>query len=299
MRSAPRPPRHRLGTRTLTEPPDVERPRVAVAIPCYNEAAAIATVIAEWRAALPEAEIVVFDNNSTDGTGAIARGLGVRVVEVPAQGKGHAVRAIFAELAGLDAVVMIDGDGTYPAGAVGPLLLPVLDGSADMAVGARRPEAEAGAMSPLRGLGNVLIRAAFRVLIGRGPGDLLSGYRVFGRRFREEIVLRSGGFEIETELASEAVARGLRTVEIPVPYRARIPGTVSKLNAFRDGWRILATIVAQGLRLRPWRFLLGLALVLAVPTVLLPRSMAIVSALILAQAAILAARARGRKRPGG
>jgi glycosyltransferase involved in cell wall biosynthesis len=233
---------------------------VAVAIPCYNEAAAIAQVIAEWRSALPAAELVVFDNNSTDGTGAIARGLGVRVVEVPEQGKGHAVRALFATLADCDAVVLVDGDGTYPAGEVGPLLAPILDGSADMTVGARRPIAEEGAMTPLRGLGNVLIRAAFRVLIGRGPGDLLSGYRVFSRRFREAVTLRSQGFEIEAELASEAVARAMRTVEVAVSYRPRIAGTTSKLKAFRDGWRILRTIVLQGLRLRPWRPILLLVL---------------------------------------
>ncbi len=230
-----------------------ESPRIAVAIPCYNEAAAVATVIAQWRAALPDAEIVIFDNNSTDGTGAIARALGVRVIDVRAQGKGHAVRAIFATLADREAVVMVDGDGTYPAEEVGLLLAPILDGKADMTVGARRPVAEAGAMSPLRGLGNVLIRSAFRLLIGPGPGDLLSGYRVFGRRFREGVILRSSGFEIETELASMAVARGLRVDEFPVPYRPRIVGTVSKLNAFRDGGRILATIAAQSLRLRPWR----------------------------------------------
>ena len=236
----------------MTEP-TAESPRIAVAIPCYNEAAAVATVIGQWRAALPDAEIVIFDNNSTDGTGALARALGVRVVEVPAQGKGHAVRAIFAALADREAVVMVDGDGTYPAEEVGPLLAPILDGTADMTVGARRPVAEAGAMSPVRGLGNVLIRSAFRLLIGPGPGDLLSGYRVFGRRFRDGVVLRSSGFEIETELASEAVARGLRVLEFPVPYRPRIAGTISKLNAFRDGGRILATIAVQSLRLHPWR----------------------------------------------
>ena len=241
-----------------------ESPRIAVAIPCYNEAAAVATVIAQWRAALPVAEIVIFDNNSTDGTGAIARALGVRVVEVEAQGKGHAVRAIFATLTDRDAVVMVDGDGTYPAEDVGSLLAPILDGTADMTVGARRPVAEAGAMTPLRGLGNILIRSAFRLLIGPGPGDLLSGYRVFGRTFREAVVLRSSGFEIETELASEAVARGLRVVEFPVPYRPRIAGTVSKLNAFRDGGRILLTIAVQGVRLRPWRILAIVASILAI-----------------------------------
>ncbi len=247
----------------MTEPSRVPEPRVTVAIPCYNEAAAIATVIAQWRSALPEAEVVVFDNNSTDGTGAIARGLGVRVVEVPEQGKGHAVRAIFAALADRDAVILVDGDGTYPAEAVRPLLAPILDGSADMTIGARRPVAEAGAMSPVRGLGNVLIRAAFRIFIGRGPGDLLSGYRIFNRRFRESVSLRSEGFEIETELATEAVALKMRTIEVPVPYYPRIAGTSSKLRAFGDGRRILATILAQSLRLRPWRPLM-LAVTIAI-----------------------------------
>jgi glycosyltransferase involved in cell wall biosynthesis len=226
---------------------------VAVAIPCYNEAAAVAAVVGAWRAALPGAEVVVFDNNSNDGTGGLARALGVWVVEVPEQGKGHAVRAIFETLRDRDAVVLVDGDGTYPAEHVGPLLAPVLDGSADMTVGARRPVAEAGAMTPVRGAGNVLIRSAFRLLIGPGVGDLLSGYRVFGPRLLRDFTPRSGGFEIETELASEAVARGLRVVEVPVPYRPRIAGTASKLRAFRDGRRILATIVMQSAWLRPWR----------------------------------------------
>jgi glycosyltransferase involved in cell wall biosynthesis len=242
---------------------------IAVAIPCYNEAAAIATVIARWRDALSHAEIIVFDNNSTDGTGALARSLGVRVIDVPAQGKGHVVQAIFAELVDCDAVVMVDGDGTYPAEAIGPLLAPILDGSADMTVGARQPVDELGAMSPVRGIGNVLIRAAFRVLIGQGGGDLLSGYRVFSRRFRESVVVRSEGFEIETELASEAVALKMRTMEIPVPYYPRIAGTQSKLKAFRDGRRILTTIVAQSLRLRPWRPLLLVAAIVALVVIVL------------------------------
>jgi hypothetical protein len=132
----------------------------------------------------------------------------------------------------------------------------VLDDSADMTVGARQPIPGAGAMTLTRGIGNRLIRAAFHILIGPGNTDLLSGYRAFGRRYRAEVRLRASGFEIETELASEAVARRLRVVEISIPYRPRIAGTRSKLRAFRDGRRILATIVAQSLRLRPLRLLL-------------------------------------------
>jgi len=232
--------------------------RVAVAIPCYNEAAAIATVIAQFRAAVPDAAIVVYDNNSTDGTGEIARGLGVRTVAVPRQGKGHAVRAAFADLVEYDVIVLTDGDGTYPADAAPLLIAPALAGTVDMAVGARQPTPGAGAMSLTRGLGNKLIRAAFWLLIGPGTTDLLSGYRAFNKRFRSTVELRSAGFEIETELASEAVARKLKVVEIPIPYHPRIAGTESKLRAFRDGWRILITILCQSLRLRVHRALVVL-----------------------------------------
>jgi glycosyltransferase involved in cell wall biosynthesis len=252
----------------VTEPIDVRSHRISVAIPCYNEAAAVELVVAQWRQALAMAEIVVFDNNSTDGTATLARGVGVRVVEVREQGKGCAVRAIFETLRDRDAVVLVDGDGTYPAECVGELLAPILTGSADMTVGARRPVAEAGAMTPVRGLGNVLIRAAFRLLIGPGTGDLLSGYRIFGPRFLHAFTPHSRGFEIETELASEAVARGMRVAEFPVPYRPRIAGTASKLRAFRDGRRILATIVYQSVRLRPWRLAAALVATVAAGAVL-------------------------------
>jgi hypothetical protein len=227
--------------------------RIAVAIPCFNEAAAIAGVIETYRAVLPQAEIVVFDNNSTDGSGEIARRLGVRVIVVAEQGKGCVVRAAFGALGDFDVVVLTDGDGTYPAESAPLLVGPLVVDAADMAVGARRPVPGTGAMSPVRGIGNLLIRAAFRILIGRGTTDLLSGYRTFNRRFREAVHLRSNGFEIETELVSEAVARRLRVVEIAIPYHPRIAGTQSKLRAFRDGRRILAMILLQSLRLRPYR----------------------------------------------
>jgi len=228
-------------------------PTIAVAIPCYNEAAAVGAVVDQFRAVLPDAEIVVFDNNSDDGTGAIARAKGVRVVVVPEQGKGHAVRAAFATLRGYDVVMMVDGDGTYPAEAAPLLAAPILEGIAATTVGARQPEPGAGAMPPVRAVGNFLIRSAFRVLIGPGAGDLLSGYRAFSRTFIETVDLRSEGFEIETELTVATVARRFPAIEVSVPYRPRIAGTESKLRAFRDGRRILAMIVAEGIRLKPWR----------------------------------------------
>ena len=237
----------------MSQSPDLEKSRIAVAIPCFNEAAAVAAVVSEYRAALPDSEIVVFDNNSTDGTGAIARKLGVRVIPVPKQGKGYAVRSIFEHLSDHDAVVLVDGDGTYPADHVVSLLTPILAGEADMTVGARRPIDSPGAMTPIRGIGNFLIRTAFRVLIGPGAGDMLSGYRVFGPRFLKGVSLHSRGFEIETELTAEAVARNFRVFEFPVPYRPRIEGSVSKLRVFRDGRRILVRIVKESLRRKPWR----------------------------------------------
>ncbi len=180
------------------------------------------------------------------------------MIDVPEQGKGHAVRAAFAALTDFDILILTDGDGTYPAEAAPLLVAQVLEHDVDMAVGVRQPERGAGAMTFTRGLGNILIRAAFRILIGPGNTDLLSGYRAFSRRYRATVQLRSAGFEIETELASEAVARSLRVVEIPIPYHPRIAGTESKLRAFRDGRRILRTIVIQSLRLRPHRLLLAI-----------------------------------------
>jgi hypothetical protein len=149
---------------------------------------------------------------------------------------------------------VVDGDGTYPAAAARALLAPILEDRAEMTVGARRPETAgepaSRAMAPMRGLGNVLIRALFRVLIGQSGGDLLSGYRAFSRRFLESVELRARGFEIEAELTSEAIGRRMRVIQVPVSYHPRIAGTASKLRAFRDGLRIAATIARHGMRLR-------------------------------------------------
>jgi glycosyltransferase involved in cell wall biosynthesis len=237
-----------------------------VALPCFNEAPALPQVIGDWRAALPDAEILVFDNNSTDGSGDVARGLGARVVPVSRQGKGFVVRAMFAELADRDAVVMADGDGTYPADVVGDLLGPVLAGEADLSVGARVPVAELGAMSPVRSLGNLLIRSAFAVLMGISGGDLLSGYRVFGSKFLRNAKLKSKGFEIETEITCQSLAGGYRVVERPVRYLPRAAGTASKLRAVQDGLRIMKMMTRQSLQLKPWRIcgcLIGLVVLMA------------------------------------
>lgn len=234
-------------------PTPMPTPTIAVAIPCFNEAGAILAVVEGWRRSLPEAEIVVFDNNSTDGTGAIARRIGVRVVEVRDQGKGYAVRAIFEDLADRDVVILVDGDGTYPPEAARALVDPILAGRAEMTVGARQPVEAPGAMTVVRGIGNYLITWTFRLLIGPATRDLLTGFRGFSRQFLQLVTPRSAGFEIEAELAGQAVARGLATVEIEVAYLPRIAGTASKLRAVRDGTRIGLTILRQSLRYKAWR----------------------------------------------
>ena len=253
----PGPPRgvpKRLGATTVEASPDPARPpKVAVALPCYNEAAAVGRVVDDFRAHLPGAEVFVFDNASDDGTEAIAAARGARVVPVPDRGKGFAVRAAFDALEDYDVVLMADGDGTYPAEEAPRMIAPILEGRAETVVGSRRPVDGARAMAPVRALGNVLIRGAFLAFIGPGAGDLLSGYRAFSRRFLREVRLRSEGFEVETELAVATAAGGLAAAEVEVPYRPRIEGTESKLRAFRDGRRILATIVREGFRLRPLR----------------------------------------------
>ncbi len=237
------------------EPPQspARPPRIAVALPCYNEAAAVGRVVDDFRAHLPEAEVVVLDNASDDGTAEVAAARGARVMPVPDRGKGFAVRAAFENLRDFDVVLMADGDGTYPAEEARRMIAPILEGRAETVVGARRPEPGARAMAPVRALGNVLLRAAFLAFIGHGAGDLLSGYRAFSRRFLNDVRLRSEGFEVETELAIKTVVQELAAVDVEVAYRPRIEGTESKLRPLRDGRRILATIVREGFRLRPAR----------------------------------------------
>ena len=242
-----------------------DRYRLAVALPCYNEAPALPQVLQQWEETLPQADIYVFDNNSTDGSADIARKFGARVIPVARQGKGYVVRAIFSELADRDVVIMTDADGTYPASAVFELLQPIFDDQADMTVGARVPVAELGAMSPVRGLGNKLIRSAFWLLMGLSGGDLLSGYRLFGQSFLKGVRLRSHGFEIETEIACKAVGGGWRVVEKPVSYLPRAAGTASKLRALRDGLRIIKMMTMLSFQLKPWR----LGIMILAPVILL------------------------------
>jgi glycosyltransferase involved in cell wall biosynthesis len=215
--------------------------RLAVLVPCHNEAATVAKVVADFRAALPEATVYVFDNASTDDTAGIARAAGAEVRAVPAKGKGHVVRAMFRDVRA-DAYLMVDGDDTYPAANARDVLAPVLAGEADMVVGTRLQDHDAGAFRRFHGFGNRLVVGVISRLFGAPLTDALSGYRAFSPRYVRSLPVLSHGFEIETEMTVFALAHGLPLREVPVPYGSRPEGSVSKLHTFRDGYRVLRTI---------------------------------------------------------
>lgn len=215
--------------------------RIAVLLPCLNEQATIGAVVADFRRALPEATVYVCDNGSGDGTAEAARAAGATVVAEPRRGKGRAIRRLFREV-DADIYVMADGDGTYDAESAGRLVSTLEERDLDMLVAARK-RADAHAYTPLRRLGNRLFSTLARWRCGPRVHDLLSGYRVFSRRFVETFPARSDGFEIETELTLFAASSDLAWDETPCPYFARPEGSASKLKAFRDGFRILRTLL--------------------------------------------------------
>jgi glycosyltransferase involved in cell wall biosynthesis len=236
-------------------------PRVAVVVPCHNEAATAGKVVRDFRAVLPEAQVLVVDNASTDATAETARQAGARVLHEPRAGKGFALLAGFREARGADYFVMVDGDDTYPAEDVVKLLEAARAG-ADMVVGTRLAGAEQGAFRAGHSLGNRLFNLLVRMLFGVRTGDLFSGYRVLSRRFLETTPLIARGFEVEAELALQAVVQGYRTVEVPIRYRARPEESPSKLHTYRDGYRILVAILMFFRDYRPLKFFGLLALFL-------------------------------------
>ena len=211
--------------------------KIAVLVPCYNEEVAIAEVIAGFRAALPQAEIYVYDNNSKDRTVEVAKAAGAIVRSETLQGKGNVIRRMFADVEA-DYYVMVDGDATYDA-AVAPLLVnKLIEENLDMVNGARVTEIEAAYRAGHR-LGNALLTGLVRTIFGKRFTDMLSGYRVFSRRFVKSFPALSHGFETETELTVHALQLRLPVGEVATAYRDRPPGSVSKLNTYRDGFRIL------------------------------------------------------------
>ncbi|MGA3307317.1 MAG: glycosyltransferase [Xanthobacteraceae bacterium] len=216
------------------------RYQVAVLVPCYNEERAIAKVVADFRAALPEAAVYVYDNNSTDGTVEAARGAGAVVRRETYQGKGHVVRRMFNDVEA-DVYVLVDGDATYDAPSVPAMVLKLVEERLDMVVAARIDREEA-AYRPGHRAGNRLLTGFVAHMFGRSFTDILSGYRAFSRRFVKSFPILSGGFEIETELTVHALELELPVGEVATPYYSRPSGSASKLSTWSDGVRIIWTV---------------------------------------------------------
>ncbi|HEX8642764.1 MAG TPA: glycosyltransferase family 2 protein [Allosphingosinicella sp.] len=238
-----------------------DRLRIAVLLPCYNEEAAIAQTVAAFRAALPAAAIYVYDNNSTDRTSEVAAAAGANVRSERMQGKGHVVRRMFADVEA-DIYVMADGDATYDAAAAPALVARLVDERLDMVVGARKSAVEEAYRRGHR-LGNRLFTGLLARLFGRTFSDIFSGYRVFSRRFAKSFPALSRGFETETEISVHALELAMPVGEIVTAYGARPEGSESKLSTWRDGWRILKTILHLVRIERPVLFYGSFALALA------------------------------------
>ena len=246
--------------------------RIAVLLPCYNEEQAIGVTIAAFQAALPDATIYVYDNNSRDRTVEVARTAGAIVRNEAQQGKGSVVRRMFADVEA-DVYVMADGDATYDAAAAPMMIASLIDDNLDMVVGARETEVEQAYRRGHR-LGNRVLTGILARIFGRAFNDILSGYRVFSRRFVKSFPGLSGGFEIETEISVHALELRMPVGEVETRYFARPEGSVSKLSTYGDGWRIVRTIGVLYRVERPLLFfgwigvlLAAVAVMLAIPLV--------------------------------
>lgn len=238
---------------------------IAVIIPCYNEAPTIGKVIDGFHRELPEATVYVYDNNSTDGTAEIARTRGAIVKYEPRQGKGNVCRQMFRDI-DADCYLMVDGDDTYPAESARSLCAPILAGEADMVVGDRLSNgtyAQQNARA-FHGFGNDLVRAMIRWIYGYGFEDVMTGYRAMSRPFVKTFPVLSEGFQIETELSIHAVDRRWRIADVPVEYRNRPEGSVSKLNTVRDGLKVIAMIGTLFKDYRPLKFFSLVALLFCI-----------------------------------
>ncbi|HEX7761245.1 MAG TPA: glycosyltransferase [Caulobacteraceae bacterium] len=253
---------HRLAEPAITAADPLAGNRIAVLLPCLNEAAAIAKVVEDFRAALPGAQVYVFDNASTDDTGAVAAAAGAQVRREPRPGKGHVVRRMFADVEA-DVYVIADGDGTYDASAAPAMVQMLIADRLDMVVGLRDDLSQETSRAGHE-LGNILITGFLNRFFGARFGDTLSGYRVMSRRFVKTFPCLSDGFEIETEMAVHTVTLALPFGEVHTAYGARPDGSASKLRTFRDGARILRTMVNLLRQEKPALFFgaIGLALAL-------------------------------------
>jgi len=241
------------------------KPRVAVLVPCFNEEAAVAKVVADFGKALPSAEIFVYDNNSSDRTVAVSREAGAEVRSERRQGKGHVVRRMFADI-DADIYVLVDGDATYDAASAPRMIDALVSDHLDMVVGFRVDQA-AAAYRPGHRTGNWMLTSFLASVFGQAFNDILSGYRVFSRRFVKSFPVLSDGFEIETELSVHALELALPVAEIETPYYARPEGSFSKLNTWSDGFRILGTILKLYRSEKPLRFFTAIGIFLTLVSI--------------------------------
>ena len=239
--------------------------KVAVLIPCYNEAVTIGKVVDDFKRVLPDADIYVYDNNSKDDTAAIAEDHGAIVRTEPRQGKGNVVRQMFREI-DADYYIMVDGDDTYPAEAAPRLLEPLMNDTADMTVGDRLSNGTYGEENnrAFHGFGNNLVRWLIKVIYGFAFDDVMTGYRAFNRIFVKTMPVLSEGFQIETELSIHAVDKRFRITDVPIDYRDRPEGSYSKLSTFGDGAKVLRAIASLFKDHKPMAFFGWLALILIV-----------------------------------
>lgn len=228
--------------------------RIAILLPCYNEELTIAKTVADFRAALPEAAVYVFDNASTDNSAELARESGATVIHVAQRGKGNVVRAMFREI-DADVYVMADADDTYPAQEVGKLITPILERKADMVTGDRLSSTYYSENTrPGHNLGNALVCSLVSLLWDSKVKDVMTGYRAFSRDFVKNCPVMSQGFEIETEITLHAFDKRFRLLEVPITYRNRPSGSYSKLNTFKDGFKVLGLIFNMFRLYRPLPF---------------------------------------------
>lgn len=246
-------------------PASSREPRLAVLVPCFNEAAAIGQVVRDFRAAVPAATVYVYDNNSSDATVEIAGAAGAVVRTERLQGKGNVVRRMFADVEA-DVYVLVDGDATYDAASAPRLIARLLDDDLDMVVGSR-VHTDAQAYRRGHRFGNRMLTGFVAWLFGKSFTDILSGYRVFSRRFVKSFPALSKGFETETELTVHALELRMPVAEVETPYGVRPEGSASKLSTYRDGFRILRLILSLHKHERPFQFFATLALVLALISV--------------------------------
>ncbi|GAA6117911.1 glycosyltransferase family 2 protein [Acidovorax sp. FG27] len=237
--------------------------RIALIVPCYNEALAIGQVLTGFRKALPDAALHVFDNNSTDDTAAVARAHGAEVTHVRLRGKGNVVRRMFADVEA-DIYIMVDGDATYDAAQAPHMINMLQQHKLDMVIGSRVDDGtNHSTYRPGHRLGNRLLTGSVLWIFGGHFTDMLSGYRVFSRRYAKSFPASAHGFETETELTVHALELRMPYAEHPTAYSSRPEGSMSKLSTFKDGWRILKTIAKLVISEKPLEFFSLLALLLA------------------------------------